>query len=100
MSGTAVPVTVNGPRGEVRAVLGGVERRLCLTLGALAELETAFGADSVEVLAARLARPSARDLTVVLEALLRGGGDGGGAPERVEFREAAAAVAAAFEAAG
>lgn len=103
MSGTAVPVTgplVKGPRGEVRAVLGGVERRLCLTLGALAELETAFGADSVEALAGRLARPSARDLTVVLEALLQGGGDGGGRPERVDFREAVAAVAAAFEAAG
>lgn len=89
----------NGVRGEVRAVLGGVERRLCLTLGALAELETAFGADSVEALAARLARPSAGDLITVLGALLRGGGDleplGG-----VAFGEAAAAVAAAFEAAG
>lgn len=99
MSGTLVPVAVNGPRGEVRAVLGGVERRLCLTLGALAELETAFGAESVEALAVRLARLSARDLTVVLEALLRGGGDGGGSPDRVKFREAAAAVAAAFKAA-
>lgn len=91
----------NGARGEVVAVLGGVERRLCLTLGALAELETAFGVDSVESLAARLARPSARDLQVVLEALLRGGADGGGASaEKADFREAAAAVAAAFEAAG
>lgn len=103
MSGPYVPVTgpaANGVRGEVTATLGGVQRRLCLTLGALTELETAFGADSVEALAARLARPSARDLTVVLEALLRGGGDGGGAPERVDLREAAAAVAAAFKAAG
>jgi hypothetical protein len=103
VSGPYVPVTsppANAQRGEVLAVLGGVERRLCLTLGALAELETAFGADSVDALAARLARPSARDLLLVLEALLRGGGDGGGAPERVDFREAAAAVAAAFKAAG
>lgn len=91
---------MNRARGEVGALLGGVERRLCLTLGALAELETAFGADTVEALAARLSRPSARDLMTVLEALLRGGGDGLGSPERVEFREAAAAVAAAFEAAG
>lgn len=91
---------MNGARGEVTATLGGVERRLCLTLGALAELETSFGADTVEALTARLSRPSARDLTVVLEALLRGGNDGLGPPERVEFREAALAVAAAFEAAG
>ena len=90
----------NGVRGEVSAVLGGVERRLCLTLGALAELESGFAVDTVEALATRLSRPSARDLMVVLEALLRGGGDGLGPPERVEFREAAAAVAAAFEAAG
>jgi hypothetical protein len=90
---------VNGARGEVIASLGGVERRLCLTLGALAELETAFGAEGVEALAERLARPSARDLLLVLEALLRGGGDT--APlGSVTLAEAAAAVAAAFEAAG
>ena len=47
---------MNGARGEVLAVLCGAERRLCLTLGALAELETAFGAETVEALAARLAR--------------------------------------------
>lgn len=91
---------VNGARGEVVAVLGGVERRLCLTLGALAELETAFGVETVEALAARLSRPSAGDLRVVLEALLRGGGDRrGSSADAVDFREAASAVAAAFDAA-
>ena len=90
----------NGARGEAVARLGGVERRLCLTLGALAELETAFGTDGVEALAARLARPSARDLTVVLQALLRGGGEAEADLSTVDFREAAAAVAAAFDAAG
>ena len=89
----------NGARGEVVARLGGVERRLCLTLGALAELETAFGADGVEAVAARLARPSARDLTVVLQALLRGGGEGEADLSGVDLREAAEAVAAAFDAA-
>ena len=77
-----------------------MERRLCLTLGALAELETAFEADGVEALAARLARPSARDLVVVLEALLRGGGEGDVDLSGVGFAEAAGAVAAAFDAAG
>ena len=35
----------NRARGEVVVVLTGRERRLCLTLGALAELETAFAAE-------------------------------------------------------
>ncbi|HEY4585512.1 MAG TPA: GTA-gp10 family protein, partial [Brevundimonas sp.] len=34
---------VNGVRGEVTAVLAGAERTLCLTLGALAEIETGLG---------------------------------------------------------
>lgn len=91
---------MNGARGEVTATLGGLQRKLCLTLGALAELETAFGAKTVGDLAARLARPSAGDLQIVLEALVRGGADGLGAPERVNFAEAVSAVTAAFEAAG
>ena len=45
---------LNGVRGEVRATLGGAERRLCLTLGALAEIETELGVAGVEALAARL----------------------------------------------
>ena len=36
-------MSVNGVRGEAVAVLAGEERRLCLTLGALAEIETALG---------------------------------------------------------
>ena len=91
---------MNGARGEVTARLAGVERRLCLTLGALAEMEAAFGTDGVEALAARLSRPSARDLTTVLAALLRGGGESEADLSAVDFREAAAAVAAAFDAAG
>lgn len=76
---------VNGVRGEVRATLGGTERRLCLTLGALAEIETGLGVAGVEALAARLRALSAADLSVVLAALLRGdamgrdAADGGGA---------------------
>jgi hypothetical protein len=80
--------------------LGGIPRRLCLTLGALAELETAFGLDGWEALSERLRRLSARDMGVVLAALLRGGGEGDVDVSRIDFREAAEAVAAAFTAVG
>lgn len=96
-------MVANGARGEVVAKLAGVERRLCLTLGALAEMEMALECDGLASLAERMRALSARDLTVVLAALLRGGGEDAlagqlaGAP--VEPREAAEAVAKAFAAA-
>jgi len=90
----------NRARGEVIAVLAGQPRRLCLTLGALAELETGFAVDGWPDLVERLRALSARDLTQVLAALLRGGGEGEVDLSAVEFREAAEAVAAAFAAAG
>jgi hypothetical protein len=89
----------NGARGEVVAVLAGQPRRLCLTLGAIAQLETAFAVDGFSALAERLATLSARDLSVVLAALLRGGGEGEVDVSDLDFREAAEAVAAAFTAA-
>lgn len=93
-------MAANHARGEVIAVLAGRPRRLCLTLGALAELETAFDARGWEGLAARLRDLSAGDLTLVLAALLRGGGEAPGDLAGVELGEAARAVAAAFTAAG
>jgi len=67
---------VNGVRGEVVARLAGAERKLCLTLGALAEIETGLGVAGMAALAERMRSLSARDLMVVLAALLRGGGEG------------------------
>lgn len=63
-------------RGEIEADIGGARRRLVLTLGALAELEAAFGADDLVALAERFGsgRLAARDLTRILGAGLRGGG--------------------------
>lgn len=90
----------NRARGEVVCQLAGEPRRLCLTLGALAELETAFGCEGWEALSERLRRLSAKDLTTVLAALLRGGGEGDADLTAVDFREAAEAIAAAFAAAG
>ena len=40
-------------RGEIEAEIGGARRKLVLTLGALAELEAAFGADDLVALAER-----------------------------------------------
>lgn len=96
-------ITANGARGEVVAVLAGTERRLCLTLGALAEIETGLGLEGLSGLAERMRALSARDLAVVLAALLRGGGERALADELdragVDPREAAEAVARAFAAA-
>lgn len=61
-------------RGEIEAEIGGARRRLVLTLGALAELEAAFGADDMVALAERFGtgRLRARDLTRIIGAGLRG----------------------------
>lgn len=67
----------NRHRGEIEAEIGGVKRRLVLTLGALAELEDAFGADDLVALTERLGsgRMKARDLTRIIGAGLRGAGE-------------------------
>jgi hypothetical protein len=67
----------NPRRGEIEALLDGRPRTLCLTLGALAELEAAFGADDLFALTARFSegRLSARDLVRVIGAGLRGAGE-------------------------
>lgn len=89
-----------GARGEVRIVIDGAERRLCLTLGALAELEAAFGCARMSDLVARMRALSAADLVVVLAALLRGGGEAEAAQGLVSAAVspgvAGAAVAEAF----
>jgi dihydrodipicolinate synthase/N-acetylneuraminate lyase len=92
----------NGARGEVIAIIAGEPRRLCLTLGALAEMETALAVAGWEALSARLRTLSPGDLLAVLAALLRGGGE-----HEIAVRlpalpltaaEAADAIAAAFRA--
>lgn len=69
-------MAVNRRRGEIEATLDGRAYRLCLTLGALAELETAFEAEDLSALAARFAtgKLSATDLVRIVGAGLRGGG--------------------------
>ena len=67
----------NPQRGEILAVFDGEERVLCLTLGALAELEGRMGVGDLVGLGERFSegRVSARDLTAIIGAGLRGGGN-------------------------
>jgi hypothetical protein len=55
-------------RGEIEAEIGGARRTLVLTLGALAELEAAFGAEDLVALTERFSngRLTARDLTRIM----------------------------------
>ena len=67
---------VNRHRGEIEAVLDGKSYRLCLTLGALAELEHAFGEDDMLAVAERFeqGRIAAKDAIKIIGAGLRGAG--------------------------
>ena len=78
----------NRHRGEIAADIGGHPRTLVLTLGALAELEAAFGADDLTALAERFGagRLSARDLTRIIGAGLRGAGEPVGDDEVAAMR--------------
>lgn len=78
----------NPLRGEVEAVLDGRRYTLCLTLGALAELEARLQAGDLMALAARFeaGRLSAADALAVIGAGLRGGGNPVGDEEVARMR--------------
>jgi hypothetical protein len=67
----------NRHRGEIETEIGGARRRLVLTLGALAELEDAFGAEGLVALTERFGsgKLKARDLICIIAAGLRGAGE-------------------------
>jgi hypothetical protein len=94
---------VNKARGEVLLEIDGAPRRLCVTLGALAELEAAFDVVSLAELGERLGRLTASDLITVLAALTAGGGEPLSAAQiaqaDIDPKAAANAVAEAFRAA-
>ncbi|MFO1123608.1 MAG: gene transfer agent family protein [Hyphomicrobiales bacterium] len=85
----------NAHRGEIEAELGGQTYTLCLTLGALAELEQAYGGLDLLAIAERFetGRIAASDAIRVIGAGLRGAGHDIG-------NEAVAALAAEGGAAG
>lgn len=95
---------MNRVRGDAPLRVDGVERRLRLTFGALAEIESGLGVSDLGAMGARLAKPSAADLMLVVAALLRGGGEEETAARigeaRIDLVEAARAVAEAFRGAG
>jgi Phage tail tube protein, GTA-gp10 len=66
----------NAHRGEIDAELNGTPYTLCLTLGALAELEQAYGGADILALAERFeqGRIAATDAIRVIGAGLRGAG--------------------------
>ncbi len=67
---------VNRHRGETEAELGGKRYTLCLTLGALAEIEHAYGGEDLLAIAERFeqGRIRATDAIRVIGAGLRGAG--------------------------
>lgn len=90
----------NRIRGEVALQLGETRYTLCLTLGALAELEDAFGVQDLTALAERFGtgRLSSRDLVTLLAIALRGGGHAmsDGEVAKLPLHEGIAPVAAAL----
>ena len=68
---------VNRHRGAIEVALGDRRWTLCLTLGALAELETAYGDEDLLSLAERFERGAigARDAIRIIGAGLRGAGN-------------------------
>jgi hypothetical protein len=87
--------------GETDIVINGKSYTLRLTLGALAEIENAFGGD-FSALSERFKTPRIADLLLVLYALIRGGGadmtlDLLKASD-VDFNAAAKAIGEAFRA--
>ena len=66
----------NHHRGEVEGILDDKPYNLCLTLGALAELESVFGDENMMALAQRFegGKLSARDCVRIIGAGLRGAG--------------------------
>ena len=88
---------VNPLTGEVAIEVDGVSHRCKLTLGALAEMEAAMGADSLVDLVARFetGKFSSLDVMALVEAGLRGGGWDGTAADLLRADIAGGAVGAA-----
>ncbi len=78
----------NRHRGEINVVLNDRQWTLCLTLGALADLESYFGVDDLPKLADKLSTGafSSNALTEIIAAGLKGGGNDISREEILEMR--------------
>ncbi|MBL4617066.1 MAG: gene transfer agent family protein [Robiginitomaculum sp.] len=65
----------NHIRGETELLINGKVHILCLTLGALAEIEAGLDLGDSSQLSERLKKITAKDVLVLLAALLAGGGN-------------------------
>lgn len=85
---------VNSKRGEVSAVFDGKTYTLCLTLGALASLEEALGAENLAELASRFSTGALRsnDLIKIITAGMNGGGQSVCESEVAEMKAEAGAA--------
>jgi len=85
--------------GDIAVEIDGVPRTARLTLGALAEIETAISVEGVAELAARMRQARAADLVAVAAAALRAGGEAAPADLAAKLSpgQAAALVGALFE---
>jgi len=61
-------------RGESTVTIDGEEYTLCMTVGALADIQDHYDIDDMTELSRRMASPRVGDLLVMLWALLNGGG--------------------------
>lgn len=87
--------------GCVTVQSGDADYQLCLTLGALHQIEAVLGEGDLTQLGERLSAASSADMTHILQALLEGGGHGDAHTIARTFTpmEAARAIAASFKAA-
>jgi tail tube GTA-gp10-like protein len=97
-------IMLNKARGDVEFIAGNTRHAMRLTLGALAEIEDALGADSLADLAERLKRLGTGDIAAVASALMRGAGAEISAAEVLkldtDLGHLIAAIGQAFDAAG
>lgn len=95
---------INQARGEVPLCIEGCDYTLCLTLGALAEIESGLGPERFRQIDTRLIHPKIADIAVILCALLRGGGHdlslGELQNKQVDLKVAVKAIERAFAVAG
>ena len=92
-------VGINAARGEVGVILNGQACRMCLTLGALAQIEAILGVSHFTDIGSRLKNVGGDEVKAVASALLRGGGEPDARLANASIDELKEAVEVTFRAA-